>query len=177
MWFLLCMLCFERGTGCLQAAKWIVHLWEVFEQLRQGVTRHCLSYTNSLRNNVRKVIIAFSKTSVLFLGWWQIVLFEEWLFSPCSQFYIRFFFAFIGSLKGILALVKMVKLGSNLQDKGAKAVSIEDGFQNVPLITPLDVCNLQYQAPDKVKYRRLSPLFTSSTAVYYPVSRSNLSST
>ncbi|KTG39520.1 hypothetical protein cypCar_00037295, partial [Cyprinus carpio] len=44
----------------------------------------------------------------------------------------------------------MVKLGSNLQDKGAKAVSIEDGFQNVPLITPLDVTNLQYQAPDKV---------------------------
>lgn len=45
----------------------------------------------------------------------------------------------------------MVKLGSNLQDKGAKAVSIEDGFQNVPLITPLDVTNLQHQAPDKVR--------------------------
>ncbi|XP_076836303.1 neuronal vesicle trafficking-associated protein 2 [Brachyhypopomus gauderio] len=44
----------------------------------------------------------------------------------------------------------MVKLGSNLQDKGAKPVSVEDGFQNVPLITPLDVSNLQYQAPDKV---------------------------
>ncbi|KAI4889633.1 hypothetical protein NFI96_021543 [Prochilodus magdalenae] len=44
----------------------------------------------------------------------------------------------------------MVKLGSNLQDKGAKAVSVEDGFQNVPLITPLDVSHLQYQAPDKV---------------------------
>ncbi|KAI7800594.1 neuronal vesicle trafficking-associated protein 2 [Triplophysa rosa] len=43
----------------------------------------------------------------------------------------------------------MVKLGTNLQDKGAKAVSVEDGFQNVPLITPLDVTNLQYQAPDK----------------------------
>lgn len=52
---------------------------------------------------------------------------------------------------GILDLVNMVKLGSNLQDKGAKAVSVEDGFQNVPLITPLDVCNLQYQAPDKVR--------------------------
>ncbi|KAK1787344.1 hypothetical protein P4O66_002842 [Electrophorus voltai] len=44
----------------------------------------------------------------------------------------------------------MVKLGSNLHDKGAKPVSVEDGFQNVPLITPLDVSNLQYQAPDKV---------------------------
>lgn len=46
----------------------------------------------------------------------------------------------------------MVKLGSNLQDKGAKPVSVEDGFQNVPLITPLDVGNLQYGAPDKVKW-------------------------
>ncbi|XP_071402084.1 neuronal vesicle trafficking-associated protein 1-like, partial [Centroberyx affinis] len=44
----------------------------------------------------------------------------------------------------------MVKLGSNLQDKGAKPVSVEDGFQNVPLITPLDVGSLQCQAPDKV---------------------------
>ncbi|CAL8279998.1 unnamed protein product [Arctogadus glacialis] len=43
----------------------------------------------------------------------------------------------------------MVKLGSNLQDKGAKPVSVEDGFQNVPLITPLDVGSLQCQAPDK----------------------------
>lgn len=45
----------------------------------------------------------------------------------------------------------MVKLGSNLQDKGAKAASVEDGFQNVPLITPLDVGSLQSQAPDKVR--------------------------
>lgn len=45
----------------------------------------------------------------------------------------------------------MVKLGSNLQDKGVKAVSVEDGFQNVPLITPLDVGSLQSHAPDKVR--------------------------
>lgn len=45
----------------------------------------------------------------------------------------------------------MVKLGSNLQDKGIKAVTVEDGFQTVPLITPLDVSNLQYQAPEKVR--------------------------
>ncbi|XP_056141450.1 neuronal vesicle trafficking-associated protein 2 isoform X2 [Lampris incognitus] len=44
----------------------------------------------------------------------------------------------------------MVKLGSNLQDKGVKPVSVEDGFQNVPLIAPLDVGSLQCQAPDKV---------------------------
>lgn len=53
----------------------------------------------------------------------------------------------------------MVKLGSNLQDKGAKAVSVEDGFQNVPLITPLDVTNLQYQAPDKVRNIALQVLY------------------
>ncbi|KAG9265469.1 neuronal vesicle trafficking-associated protein 2 [Astyanax mexicanus] len=44
----------------------------------------------------------------------------------------------------------MVKLGSNLQDKGGKSSSAEDGFQTVPLITPLDVTHLQYQPPDKV---------------------------
>lgn len=54
-----------------------------------------------------------------------------------------------------MTLVTMVKLGSNLQDKAAKAASVEDGFQNVPLITPLDVCSLQGQAPDKVRRRYL----------------------
>ncbi|XP_036380938.1 neuronal vesicle trafficking-associated protein 2 [Megalops cyprinoides] len=44
----------------------------------------------------------------------------------------------------------MVKPGSNLQDKGTKPASVEDGFQSVPLITPLDVNQLQYPAPDKV---------------------------
>lgn len=44
----------------------------------------------------------------------------------------------------------MVKLGSNLQDKGSKGSSVEDGFQNVPLITPLDVGSLQCTAPEKV---------------------------
>ncbi|XP_023652678.1 neuronal vesicle trafficking-associated protein 2 [Paramormyrops kingsleyae] len=44
----------------------------------------------------------------------------------------------------------MVKLGINLQDKGSKPASAEDGFQTVPLITPLDVNHLQYPAPDKV---------------------------
>lgn len=59
----------------------------------------------------------------------------------------------------------MVKLGSNLQDKGAKAVSVEDGFQNVPLITPLDVTNLQYQAPDKVRSIFHRVLCNSTTTV------------
>lgn len=52
----------------------------------------------------------------------------------------------------------MVKLGSNLQDKGIKAATVEDGFQTVPLITPLDVSNLQYQAPDKVRDRLLTAI-------------------
>ncbi|XP_068133273.1 neuronal vesicle trafficking-associated protein 2 [Hyperolius riggenbachi] len=44
----------------------------------------------------------------------------------------------------------MVKLGSNLTDKNSKEPSAEDGFQTVPLITPLDVNHLQFSAPEKV---------------------------
>lgn len=61
----------------------------------------------------------------------------------------------------------MVKLGSNLQDKGAKAVSVEDGFQNVPLITPLDVGSLQSHAPDKVRVFK-SAVSALSTPTHTP---------
>ncbi|KAJ3588717.1 hypothetical protein NHX12_009571, partial [Muraenolepis orangiensis] len=44
----------------------------------------------------------------------------------------------------------LVKLGSHLQDKGAKPVSVEDGFQNVPLMAPLDVGSLRSPAPGQV---------------------------
>ncbi|XP_074012442.1 neuronal vesicle trafficking-associated protein 2 isoform X2 [Numenius arquata] len=44
----------------------------------------------------------------------------------------------------------MVKLGSNLNDKNSKPPSNEDGFQTVPLITPLEVNHLQFPAPEKV---------------------------
>eukprot|EP00076_Gallus_gallus_P004860 NP_001313394.1 neuron-specific protein family member 2 [Gallus gallus] len=44
----------------------------------------------------------------------------------------------------------MVKLGSNLNDKNSKPPSSEDGFQTVPLITPLEVNHLQFPAPEKV---------------------------
>ncbi|XP_043925066.1 neuronal vesicle trafficking-associated protein 2 [Protopterus annectens] len=44
----------------------------------------------------------------------------------------------------------MVKLGSNINDKNAKQPSGEDGFQNIPLITPLDVNHLQLPTPEKV---------------------------
>ena len=45
----------------------------------------------------------------------------------------------------------MVKLNSNPGEKGAKPPSVEDGFQTVPLITPLEVNHLQLPAPEKVK--------------------------
>ncbi|XP_066473392.1 neuronal vesicle trafficking-associated protein 2 isoform X2 [Tiliqua scincoides] len=44
----------------------------------------------------------------------------------------------------------MVKLGSNLNDKNKQQPSQEDGFQTVPLITPLEVNHLQFPAPEKV---------------------------
>lgn len=44
----------------------------------------------------------------------------------------------------------MVKLNGNPGEKGAKPPSVEDGFQTVPLITPLEVNHLQLAAPEKV---------------------------
>ncbi|MBN3312215.1 NSG1 protein, partial [Atractosteus spatula] len=44
----------------------------------------------------------------------------------------------------------MVKLGSNLAEKPEKEQALEDGFDNIPLITPLDVSQLQQPFPDKV---------------------------
>lgn len=44
----------------------------------------------------------------------------------------------------------MVKLNGNPGEKGAKPPSVEDGFQTVPLITPLEVNHLQLSAPEKV---------------------------
>ncbi|XP_056262142.1 neuronal vesicle trafficking-associated protein 2 [Pseudoliparis swirei] len=63
----------------------------------------------------------------------------------------------------------MVKLGSNLQDKGAKPVSVEDGFQNVPLITPLDVGNLQsHRAPEKVVVKTRTEYQTEKKRLKFP---------
>ncbi|XP_055364122.1 calcyon neuron-specific vesicular protein isoform X2 [Betta splendens] len=44
----------------------------------------------------------------------------------------------------------MVKLGSNLCDKLEKQPSADDGFDNIPLITPLEVSQLQKSFADKV---------------------------
>ncbi|XP_068448333.1 calcyon neuron-specific vesicular protein isoform X2 [Clinocottus analis] len=44
----------------------------------------------------------------------------------------------------------MVKLGSNLSDKLEKQPSGDDGFDNIPLITPLEVNQLQQPFADKV---------------------------
>ncbi|XP_064452623.1 neuronal vesicle trafficking-associated protein 2 isoform X1 [Mirounga angustirostris] len=46
--------------------------------------------------------------------------------------------------------IRMVKLNSNPSEKGTKPPSVEDGFQTVPLITPLEVNHLQLPAPEKV---------------------------
>ncbi|KFO34118.1 Neuron-specific protein family member 2 [Fukomys damarensis] len=46
--------------------------------------------------------------------------------------------------------IRMVKLNSNPNEKGTKPPSVEDGFQTVPLITPLEVNHLQLPAPEKV---------------------------
>lgn len=51
---------------------------------------------------------------------------------------------------------KMVKLGNNFSEKNnAKAVS-EDGFDTIPLITPLDASQLQFPPPDKVRFLSLT---------------------
>ncbi|XP_037111668.1 calcyon neuron-specific vesicular protein [Syngnathus acus] len=44
----------------------------------------------------------------------------------------------------------MVKLGTNLSDKMEKQPSADDGFDNIPLITPLEVSKLQQSFADKV---------------------------
>ena len=61
----------------------------------------------------------------------------------------------------------MVKLNSNPSEKGAKPPSVEDGFQTVPLITPLEVNHLQLPAPEKVK----QVLCSSSAAPMLPSSQ------
>lgn len=45
----------------------------------------------------------------------------------------------------------MVKLGNNFAEKGAKQALLEDGFDTIPLMTPLDVNQLQFPPPDKVR--------------------------
>lgn len=65
---------------------------------------------------------------------------------------------------------RMVKLGSNLNDKNSKPPSGEDGFQTVPLITPLEVNHLQFPAPEKVKQNPTAPLHacTHIRAPWFP---------
>ncbi|KAJ7327172.1 hypothetical protein JRQ81_016931 [Phrynocephalus forsythii] len=44
----------------------------------------------------------------------------------------------------------MVKLGNNFSEKSTKQPLLEDGFDTIPLITPLDVNQLQFPPPDKM---------------------------
>lgn len=52
-----------------------------------------------------------------------------------------------------VCLSDMVKLGSTLGEKVEREPSLEDGFDNIPLITPLEVNQLQKPFPDKVGNR------------------------
>lgn len=52
---------------------------------------------------------------------------------------------------------RMVKLGNNFSEKSTKQPLLEDGFDTIPLITPLDVNQLQFPPPDKVGCLRLPP--------------------
>lgn len=44
-----------------------------------------------------------------------------------------------------------MKLGNNFAEKGTKQQLLEDGFDTIPLMTPLDVNQLQFPPPDKVR--------------------------
>lgn len=48
----------------------------------------------------------------------------------------------------------MVKLGGPFGEKRGKPAPAEDGFDTIPLITPLDVGQLQFPPPDKVQERQ-----------------------
>lgn len=63
-----------------------------------------------------------------------------------TAFYISAFFL---NLQSDL-VSDMVKLGSNLVEKVERQPSVDDGFDNIPLITPLEVNQLQQSFPDKV---------------------------
>ncbi|KAK2815909.1 hypothetical protein Q5P01_026376 [Channa striata] len=64
----------------------------------------------------------------------------------------------------------MVKLGSNLRDKLEKQPSADDGFDNIPLITPLEVNHLQQSFADKVivKTSAQYPLRQKKNKLYVP---------
>ncbi|KAK1802813.1 hypothetical protein P4O66_021349, partial [Electrophorus voltai] len=51
----------------------------------------------------------------------------------------------------------MVKLGSTLVEKVERVPSLEDGFDNIPLITPLEVNQLQKPFPEKVTSSAVLP--------------------
>ena len=73
----------------------------------------------------------------------------------------------------------MVKLGSNLSEKLKKQLSVDDGFDNIPLITPLEVKQLQHPFADKVRAECWvcvhvpchTPLFSSETLCFEAAQR------
>lgn len=53
----------------------------------------------------------------------------------------------------LLLRLKMVKLGNHFSEKNSGKVVSEDGFDTIPLITPLDASQLQFPPPEKVRRR------------------------
>lgn len=58
----------------------------------------------------------------------------------------------------------MVKLGNNFSEKNSVKVVSEDGFDTIPLITPLDASQLQFPPPEKV--RRLCLLAAAALVAF-----------
>uniref|UniRef100_A0A2K5RIV1 Neuronal vesicle trafficking-associated protein 1 n=1 Tax=Cebus imitator TaxID=2715852 RepID=A0A2K5RIV1_CEBIM len=63
----------------------------------------------------------------------------------------------------------MVKLGNNFAEKGTKQPLLEDGFDTIPLMTPLDVNQLQFPPPDKVSVLVLFALAFLTCVVFLVV--------
>lgn len=68
--------------------------------------------------------------------------------SQCDLSYLSLLSRSVQAFAG--SQTAMVKLGSNLSDKLEKQPSADDGFDNIPLITPLEVNQLQQSYAEKV---------------------------
>lgn len=62
---------------------------------------------------------------------------------------------------------KMVKLGNNFSEKNSGKVVSEDGFDTIPLITPLDASQLQFPPPEKVRRLCLRAAVTLVASLLY----------
>ena len=99
------------------------------------------------RNSTQKKKIRFELNETLVIPWMLRLVVKclplsgnERVYPPLSGWWI------------CRAGEKMVKLGNNFSEKNNGKVVSEDGFDTIPLITPLDASQLQFPPPDKVRY-------------------------